>query len=461
MLNKFPKDFLWGGSTSAYQFEGGWNSDGKGPSTQDVRTNIPEGTTDFKVASDHYHNWKEDVDLMAEMGFKSYRFSISWSRILPKGYGEINEKGVEFYNNLINYLLEKNIEPIITMYHFDLPNALEEKGGWLNRDIISYFENYSKVLFERFGDRVKKWLTINEQNVMIIFGEVVGISFGDKENRLKNTYQVNHHMMMASAKAMIACHEMIKDAKIGPAPNINAIYPNSNHPEDQIAAFNMSVFRNWFYLDCYVKGIYNPLVIKYLEKNNAMFSIEEGDLNTLKHAKPDFIAFNYYSSATAAISQEDDDFNELTNQQKLRSIVGVYKQIKNPNLQKTEFGWEIDPVGLRSTLREIYDRYNLPLLITENGIGGYDELIDGQVNDDYRINYYEKHIEQMLLAINDGVELMGYNPWSAIDLVSTHEGIKKRYGFVYVDRTDDDIKECKRYRKKSFFWYKEFIKNTK
>ncbi|AGR41243.1 glycoside hydrolase family 1 protein [Spiroplasma taiwanense] len=460
MSNKFPKNFLWGASTSAYQFEGGWDSDGKGPLIQDVRKNIPNGTTDFKVDSDHYNNWKEDIALMAEMGFKSYRFSISWTRILPKGFGKINKDGINFYNNIINELLKYNIIPIVTMYHFDLPNELEKNGGWLNRETIDHFANYAKILFENFGDRVKYWLTINEQNVMIIFGEIVGVKFGEGKERLKNTYQVNHHMMLAQAKAMDICHQTVKNGKIGSAPNIAAIYPNTNKPEDQIAALNMKIFRNWFYLDCYIFGIYNKFVLNYLEKHNSMFEIYKEDLEILKKSKPDFIAFNYYASGTAEMSYENDNFKTLTDQQKVRSIKGVYRQVYNPNLQKTQFGWEIDPIGLKTTLREIYDRYRLPLIITENGIGGYDELIDDKVNDDYRIDYYQKHIEQLKLAINDGVELIGYNPWSAIYLVSTHEGIKKRYGFVFVNRTDDDLKDLKRYRKKSFYWYQKVIENN-
>ncbi|ATX70921.1 glycoside hydrolase family 1 protein [Spiroplasma clarkii] len=460
MQFKFPKNFLWGGSTSAYQFEGAFDTDGKGPSVQDTRKNYPKDTTDFKVASDHYHNWKEDIALMAEMGFKSYRFSIAWTRILPNGFGEVNQKGIEFYNNLIDELVKYNIEPIVTIFHFDMPAKLEENGGWLNRENIDNFANYAKILFENFGDRVKKWLTINEQNIMIIYGEIVGINFPEGKNKVQTKYQINHHMMLAQAKAIALCHKIVKNGQIGPAPNILSVYPNSNKPIDQLAAMNMRIFKNWFFLDTCIFGRYNNLVIEYLKTNKIMFEILKGDMETITANKPDFIAFNYYATATAQMPLEDLDFDALPDQQRMKSMLGMFQQVSNENLQKTQFGWEIDPVGLRNTLRELYDRYNLPLLITENGIGGYDELINGFVDDTYRIEYYQQHIKQMALAIKDGVNLIGFNPWSAIDLVSTHEGVKKRYGFVYVNRDEFDYKDLKRYPKKSFYWYKELLEKN-
>ncbi|PPE04584.1 6-phospho-beta-glucosidase [Entomoplasma ellychniae] len=457
MKNKFPNNFLWGASTSAYQVEGGWNQDGKGPSIQDVRTNIPEGTTDFKIASDHYNKWKEDVALMAKMGLKSYRFSISWSRIMPLGYGEINKEGLKFYKNLIKELKKYNIEPIITMYHFDLPYGLEKLGGWLNPDIVQYFEKYAETLYTHFGEYVKYWLTINEQNVMILFGEIVGIDLSKSENKTKDLYKINHHMMLAQAKAIIKCHKMVKNGLIGPAPNINPVYANSNDPIDQIAAFNMRHFRNWFYLDTCIFGEYNKNVINYLIKNNAMFQITDEEQKILKEGKPDFIAFNYYASSTAKFTLEED-FESIADQQKIKSLKGLYHQVKNDNLPKTQFGWEIDPLGFRIVLRELWDRYNLPLMITENGIGGSDTLENGVVNDQYRIDYYQLHLAELKKAILlDGVNVIGYNPWSAIDLVSTHEGVKKRYGFIFVDRDEFDLKSLKRYPKKSFFWYKKLI----
>ncbi|MFO7341765.1 MAG: glycoside hydrolase family 1 protein [Bacillaceae bacterium] len=457
-LKPFPKDFLWGASTSAYQVEGAWNEDGKGPSVMDVAEH-PKEVTDFKVASDHYHRYKEDIALFAELGLKAYRFSISWSRIFPEGTGEVNQKGIDFYNNLINELIKHHIEPVVTMYHFDLPYALQKKGGWLNRETIDAYENYAKTLFENFGDRVKYWLTINEQNVMILFGELLGTVDRNAENPKKELYQQNHHMFVAQAKAMILCHRMLPDAKIGPAPNISAVYPISPQPEDVLAAHTFSSLRNWLYLDAAVFGRYNSTVWSYLEKKQAIPEIQDGDMAILKEAKPDFIAFNYYSTMTVGANLPQKVSNNVREDQQMAfEEPGFFKGHPNPNLPKTEYGWEIDPVGLRTTLREIYERYHLPLLITENGLGAQDRLEEGDVvNDDYRIDYLQKHIEQCRLALDDGVELIGYCPWSAIDLVSTHQGISKRYGFIYVNRDEFDLKDLRRIPKKSFYWYKKVI----
>ena len=455
----FPKDFLWGASTSAYQIEGAWNEDGKGPSVIDMNKHLPEGTSDFKIASDHYHRYKEDVALMAELGLKAYRFSIAWTRIFPDGTGEVNKKGVEFYNNLINELLDKKIEPIVTMYHFDLPYALQEKGGWSNRETIDAFEKYAKTLFKNYGDRVKYWLTINEQNMMILHGEAIGIVDPSLENPKKELYQQNHHMMVAQAKVMDLCHKMFPNAKIGPAPNISIVYPATSKPEDILAAQNCSAIRNWMYLDMACFGRYNSLAWSYLEKKSYVPEIKDGDMEILKSAKPDFIAFNYYSSLTVEQSKNDgSDVSSIGDQQIVNGEEGFFRAAANENLQKTEFGWEVDPVGFRATLREINERYNLPLMVTENGLGAFDKLEEGDViNDDYRIEYLEKHIKQCKLAICDGVNLIGYSPWSAIDLVSTHQGCSKRYGFIYVNREEFDVKDLRRIKKKSFGWYKKLI----
>jgi len=458
----FPKDFLWGASTSAYQVEGASLEYGKGPSVQDTKV-IPEGTPDFKIASDQYHHYKEDVKYMAEMGFKTYRFSISWSRLIPKGTGEVNSQGVDYYSNLINECLKYNIQPLVTMYHFDLPAALYENGGWSNPETADAFVYFAKVMYENFGDRVKYWLTINEQNMMILFGQLIG-TFDSTgiDNVEKALYQQNHYMMLAQAKAMILCHEMLPGAKIGPAPNISTVYPASDKPEDTTSAQTLSAIRNWMYLDMAVYGIYNARVWSILESVDAAPEIKEGDMEILKNAKPDFIAFNYYSTATAGAYPIEEAAEEgKLDQQTAISIPGVFRGVKNPNLPKTEFGWEIDPIGFRNTLNEVYSRYHLPIIITENGLGAYDKLEeDGTINDDYRIKYLQQHIEQMQLAINDGVEMMGYCPWSAVDLISTHEGFDKRYGFVYVNRGNFDLKDLSRIPKKSFYWYKKVIASS-
>ena len=445
-LKPFPKDFLWGASTSAYQVEGANLSHGKGPSVQDVKK-VPEGTSDLTVCADFYHRYKEDIALMAEMGFKVYRFSISWSRILPQGTGEVNQEGIDFYNNVINECLKYNIIPLVTMFHFDMPQALEERGGWEKRESIDWF-----------GDRVKYWLTINEQNVLILSGDIIGTTTLTGPEKYKSLYQQNHHMLVAQAKAMALCHEMVEGGKIGPAPNISLAYPASCKPEDQLAAQNLNAIRNWLYLDMAVYGEYNHLAWAFMEKRNATPHIEEGDMEILKNGHPDFIGFNYYSTATVAWCDESQGETFGHDQQKTRMEEGVYLGAANPNLPHTDFGWEIDPFGFRATIREMYSRYRLPMIVTENGLGAYDKLTeDGKVHDPYRIEYLRKHIEQIQLAITDGAEMMGYCPWSAIDLISTHEGMVKRYGFIYVDRDEFDLKTLDRYRKDSFYWYKKVI----
>ena len=311
-LKPFPKDFLWGASTSAYQVEGASLEDGKGPSFQDTKK-LPPGTADLTVSVDHYHRYKEDIALMAEMGFKAYRFSISWSRVLPDGIGKVNPKGIEFYNNLIDECLKYGIEPIITMFHFDMPAALEEKGSWSNASSSEWFKEFARVLFGNYGDRVKYWLTINEQNMMTLVGPLIGTLRVPEAttNLTKEIYQQNHHQLVAQAKAMQLCHEMLPKAKIGPAPNIALAYPNSNRPEDIIAEQNANAIRNWLYLDMAVYGRYNNLVWAYLEAKDATPTFAPGDAEVLKAAKPDFIAFNYYTSFTVEASDGSEQIDYL------------------------------------------------------------------------------------------------------------------------------------------------------
>jgi 6-phospho-beta-glucosidase len=460
-LKKFPKDFLWGASTSAYQVEGASLTHGKGPSCQDVKE-IPVGTSGLEVCADHYHHYKEDVALMAEMGFKVYRFSISWSRLLPEGTGRVNQEGIDFYNNLIDECLKFDIIPLVTMFHFDMPAALDERGSWSNPDSVDWFVEFAKLMYQSYGDRIKYWLTINEQNMLTLVGPVIGTLHIPEgcTNEIKEIYQQNHHMLVAQAKAMALCHEMVEGGKIGPAPNISLVYPASCKPEDVIASQNANAIRSWLYLDMSVYGVYNNLVWSYLEEHDATPAFAPGDDEALKNGKPDFIGFNYYNTSTVSDYPLNDTEvqSSKSDQQDQRGEKGFYKAFRNPNLGSTEFGWEIDPVGFRSTAREIYSRYRLPLIVTENGLGAYDTLTeDGKIHDAYRIEYLRKHIEQIQLAITDGVEMMGYCPWSAIDLISTHEGAVKRYGFIYVDREEFDVKNLDRYRKDSFFWYKDVI----
>jgi 6-phospho-beta-glucosidase len=454
-INPFPKDFLWGASTSAFQVEGGWDADGKGPSIQDALGARHDNITDFKVASDHYHRYQEDVKLFAGMGLKSYRFSVAWSRILPLGKGDVNEKGIEFYNNLINELLKYNIEPILTLYHFDLPQALEDKGGWSNRDTIDAFVEYSRIVFDRFGDRVKYFLTINEQNVMILHGNAIG----QKSTSKKESYQQAHHMFLAQALTMKLCHSMLDNAKIGPAPNIISVYPETCNPDDVIAADNWMAIRCWLYLDMPFHGEYNSLVWAYLCDRGIEPTFEEGDAEILKGAEPDFISINYYATMTVAASKNDgsDVTAREGDQQIMYGEEGVYRAATNSYIGKTEYSWFVDPVGFRTTLRAVWDKYHLPIMISENGLGQGDTVIDGQIDDQYRIDYLQMHIDQMQLAINDGVKIFSYCPWAALDLVSTHQGYGKRYGFIYVDRDEFNLKDITRIPKKSYWWYKDLI----
>ena len=461
-IKNFPEDFLWGASTSAYQVEGAWNEDGKGLSVIDMLDH-PEGTSDFKVASDHYHRYKEDVRLFSELGLKAYRFSIAWSRIIPNGVGEVNKKGIEFYSNLIDELNKYNIEPIVTMYHFDLPYELEKKGGWSNREVIDDFVEYAKVLFDNFGHKVKYWLTINEQNIMILHPGAIGVPKGGKLPSKKELYQQNHHMLLAQAKVMDLCHKMCPNGKIGPALNITSMYGETCNPNDAIAAHNWETLRGWSFLDLAIYGRYNKLFWSYLEDRNLEPTILEGDMEVMKLGNPDFVAMNYYSTVTIAESRGDasDVSARAGDQQIMLGEPGVYRAAENPYVSKTKYGWVVDPVGLRMTLRKVTERYNLPILITENGYGDNDILEENDtINDDDRIEFIKQHLEQLKLAICDGVEVIGYCPWSAIDVVSTHQGYGKRYGFIYVNRGEFDLMDLRRIKKKSFYWYQNVIKNN-
>lgn len=447
-MSNFPEAFLCGASTSAYQVEGAWAEDGKSPSVQDIKE-IPQGTTDFKVASDHYHRYEEDVKLFKELGLKAYRFSISWSRVMPDG--KVNPAGLAFYQKLIDLLLENEIQPIVTVFHFDLPVAIAEEGGWENRATIQAFADYCQVLFENFGQQVPLWQTINEQNVMALAGSVIGTS----QKSMKEKFQENHHMLVAQALVTQQFHAGNFSGRIGPAPNIASVYPASEKPADQLAALYMSALRNWLFLDVAVFGTYNHNAWHLLETIGAAPTVTEADRKILAAGTCDYIALNYYNTMTVSSYFQKET---KLDQQSGFGIPGFFQAVENTHLSMTEFGWPIDPEGFRFTLNEIYSRYRLPLLITENGIGAKDVLTtDGKIHDDYRIDYLQQHIEQMALAIDDGVDVIGYCPWSAIDLVSTHEGIAKRYGFIYVNRTDDQLLDLARYKKDSFYWYQNVI----
>lgn len=455
---EFPENFLFGGSTSAIQFEGGMHEGGRGKSVID-NFQFTDNITDFSQGSDHYHFWKEDIRLAHEAGLTSYRFSIAWTRIFPKGNGKVNEEGLKFYDNLINELIYYGIEPIVTIYHFDFPQALvDEYGGWANRKSIDDYLEYCRVLFETYGDRVKYWLTINEQDHVMRVPSRMGMT-GNEENYDKARYQANHHMCVASAKVFELCHQMCPEAKIGPALSYQPIYSASSKSEDVLAANDMEMLYMNYLCELQCKGVYPIRLWKYLTDRGIEPTIEEGDMEYMKRNKPDFLGINYYCSGCAKYEPitEENSLGRVEGDIMPFVEYGIFRVIKNKELDITKFGWAIDPLGMEYTLINLYERYNLPLMITENGLSYPDELVDGTVQDDYRIQYIKEHLLAINEAINIGVEVIGYNLWSFIDLISGHQGFKKRYGLVYVNRDDFDMKDMKRYKKKSFDWYHETI----
>jgi 6-phospho-beta-glucosidase len=461
----FPEDFFWSAATAAYQYEGAHLLDGKSLSIVDK--NINPNYADTCVTSDHYHRFKEDVALMKELGLTAYRFSISWPRVLPNGRGAVNQEGIEFYKNLVTELRENGIEPLVTIYHFDLPACLQEEyGGWSSRQIIDDFAYFCRVLYEHLGEQVKYWFTINEQSNMFLLPYLM--EFDSELPLEKQKYEMNHIMTLAHARAITLCREMIPDAKIGPAIGLSPNYPETCRPEDILAARAADDFRTYLFTDLYIHGHYRENIWRYMEENGITPTIEEGDLELLKSAKPDFLGINYYQSRVVKYAPETLENKDISinidgnkGETEFEVIPGIYQGVSNPYLEKTDWDWEIDSIGLRTLLNELNDRYHLPIIITENGMGAVDVLTaDEKVHDHYRIDYLRKHIEQCCLAIADGVQLFGYCPWSYMDLLSTTSGFRKRYGFVYVNRTDKDLKDLRRIKKDSFYWYKEVIQSN-
>lgn len=465
----FPKKFLWGGATAANQFEGAYNLDGKGLSTADI---LPHGTLggipyDLSVHEneyypyhngiDFYHNYKSDIALFAEMGFKVFRMSIAWSRIFPDGDDEFpNEEGLKFYDRVFDELKKYNIEPLVTISHYEMPlNLVVKYGGWRNRKVIDFYVNYAKTLFKRYKDKVKYWITFNETNFIITVPYCAGgLIFTDESYEEKQSilYQAAHHQLMASAMAVKLCHEIIKDAQIGCMVCQLTSYPKTCNPDDVMASID-SDRDIYYFLDIYARGRYPSYKDKYLKERHAKVNIEDGDSEILKCGKVDFIAFSYYFTRVAPLNPDNVD---LTDSERL------YGVLKNEYLPETQWGWVIDPVGLRISLNQIYDRYQLPIYVVENGLGAKDVLNpDGTVHDDYRIEYLGKHIEQMALAIEDGVDLRGFTSWGCIDLCAASTAqMSKRYGYIYVDIDDFGNGTGKRYRKDSFYWYKDVIEKN-
>ncbi|MDF2666504.1 MAG: 6-phospho-beta-glucosidase [Microbacterium sp.] len=460
----FPDGFLWGGATAANQIEGAYDEDGKGFSVQDV---MPRGISGPRSAQptpdnlklvgiDHYHRYAEDIALFAEMGFGVYRFSIAWSRIFPKGdETEPNEAGLAFYDRVLDELEKHGIEPLVTISHYETPLHLAETyGGWTNRALIGFYERYARTLFERFGSRVKYWLTFNEINSLLhapfMSGGIPIPEGGVPEQQL---YQAMHHELVASARATRIAREVAPEAKIGCMVLSMPIYPLTPSPDDARAVMDAD-HGNLVYGDVHTRGAYPGYFLRTLREEGIALDITDQDRDDLTNTV-DFVSFSYYMS----IAETADPAKRATGE---GNIMGG---VANPTLPASEWGWQIDPVGLRLVLNQFWDRWQKPLFIVENGLGARDQLVevDGEktVVDDYRIAYLNDHLVQVGEAIEDGVDVLGYTSWGCIDIVSASTAqLSKRYGFIYVDRNDDGTGTLERYRKKSFHWYADVIRTN-
>lgn len=471
-FNRFPENFLWGGALAANQCEGGYKEGGKGLTTVDLcpaglnRRKVMEGKIDVlkpleneyypsHEAIDFYHRYKEDIALFAEMGFKCLRVSIAWSRIFPNGDEEIpNEEGLKFYDSMFDEMIRFGIEPVVTICHFDTPIGIIEKfGGWKNRKFINFYLNYCEAIFKRYKNKVKYWMTFNEINMILHLPFMgAGVRFEKGDNELQIKYQSAHHELIASALATKMAHEIIPNSKVGCMLAAGEFYPYSCNPEDVLLAKEKDR-ENLFFIDVQSRGEYPGYAKRFLRENGIEIVFKEDDEEILKNNTVDFIGFSYYSSRCAS-----SDSEVLKGQ----TAGNVFKTVRNPNLKVSEWGWQIDPLGLRITCNSLYDRYQKPLFIVENGLGANDVIEeDGSINDDYRIEYLKEHVKAMKEAIIDGVDLIGYTPWGCIDIVSASTGeMKKRYGFIYVDKDNKGNGTLKRSKKKSFHWYKKVISSN-
>ncbi|MCD8370296.1 MAG: glycoside hydrolase family 1 protein [Clostridiales bacterium] len=466
-------DFLWGGATAANQYEGAWDADGKGPSISDMCTNGSHATPKrltptfeentlypSREATDFYHHYKEDIALAAEMGFKVFRMSINWTRIYPTGMEETpNEAGLAFYDKVFDELNRYGIEPLVTISHYEIPYALVEAyNGWYGREVIDCFMRYCETIFDRYQNKVKYWLTFNEINsgtmpmgAILSLGCVKGYRGpvnqvpDDKQTR----YQGLHHQFVASAKAIKLAHKKYPQFQMGCMCIFATKYPHTCNPDDVLKSQREMRMMNWFTSDVHVRGAYPTYMNRFFKENGITIAKEDGDDEILKEGTVDFYTFSYYMSACESA---DPNVNAGAG----GNLVGG---VTNPYLKASDWGWQIDPKGLRYTLNELYDRYQIPLMVVENGLGAYDKLEeDGSIHDSYRIDYLREHIRQMEEAVKDGVDLMGYTPWGWIDVVSASTGeMAKRYGFVYVNKYDDGTGDLGRRKKDSFYWYKKVI----
>lgn len=467
------QDFLWGGAVAAHQLEGAYLEGGKGLSIMDVTTagdrTTPRRVTDEILlgeeypnheAIDFYHRYKEDIKMLGEMGFRCFRTSIAWTRIFPKGdETEPNEEGLRFYDDLFDECLRYGIEPVITLSHFEMPLHLaKEYGGFRNRKVIDFFVRFASVCFERYKDKVKYWMTFNEINnqanfnmELSIYGNS-GVRYKDGDNKEEVMYQAAHYELVASALAVKEGHKINPNFKIGCMIAMCPIYPATCRPEDILMA-EKAMQKRYYYTDVHVHGVYPPNILSHWKRKGFSIDCTDEDLAALKEGCVDYIGFSYYMSF-AMEYKESNPFYEYDE---------IGGQIRNPYVKASDWGWQIDPVGLRYALNWFTDRYPVPLFIVENGLGAYDKVEeDGSINDDYRIEYFKMHIRQMKKAVEeDGVDLMGYTPWGCIDLVSAGTGeMDKRYGFIYVDKHNDGTGDLSRRPKKSFYWYKKVIESN-
>lgn len=473
MKNKvFPQGFLWGGAIAANQCEGGFDKGNRGLANVDVipygedRLAVMNGTKKMlefeenyyypaKTAVDMYHNFREDIALFAEMGFKVYRMSISWSRIFPNGdEAKPNEEGLRYYEEVFKECKKYNIEPLVTITHFDCPiNLIKTYGGWKNRKLIDFYERLCRVIFERYNNLVKYWLTFNEINMILHLPFMgAGLLVEDESLFEKEKYQAIHHELVASALATKIAHEINPNNKVGCMIAAGSVYPNTPNPKDIWKAYLLER-EGYFFVDVQSRGTYPSYALKDMEKKGVLPEMQKGDEDILRLNTVDFISLSYYNTQLVSADPEVDKFTEGN----------VFPTLKNPYLNASEWGWQIDPLGFRITLNSLYERYQKPLFVVENGLGAKDYIDnDGNINDEYRISYLKEHISAMRDAINeDGVEILGYTSWGCIDLVSASTGeMEKRYGFIYVDRDNLGHGSLKRYKKKSFYWYKDVIKTN-
>ena len=472
-MSVFRNDFLWGGATAANQCEGAWDRDGKGISVADICTGgkfgqskritpvlEPDSFYPSHQAIQHYDRFREDIKLFAEMGFKCYRFSIAWTRIFPHGdEAQPNEAGLRHYDQVIDECLKYGIEPLITISHYEVPFGLTQKcNAWASREMIGYFLNYCRAIFTRYKGKVKYWLTFNEINSAVapmgallnqgILNDLVHpTEFMHQPDIPQQRFQGLHHMFVASAMAVQMAHQIDPDYRVGSMMIYSASYPLTCQPADVLANQRYNRLYNYYCTDVQARGAYPTDASRLLEELNVRLDIQPGDKEILRKGTVDFITFSYYMSSCQTAGKAQSGAGNI--------LGGV----PNPYLKASEWGWQIDPEGLRYALNDLYDRYGKPLMVVENGLGAKDELApDGTIQDDYRIDYLRRHIQQMKEAVKDGVDLMGYTPWGCIDLVSASTGeYAKRYGFIYVRRYDDGTGDFARLRKKSFFWYKKGI----